>query len=112
MKARLLVGRLDGGALRVYPLLCMDCENDVFEWLDSWEQINTATGAAVNVGMFRCAHCGYTVILDEKTFLMESTDEVSGWVANRKQPGFSRTKRSDPLNGRAEGNEPLASEGQ
>lgn len=104
MNVRLIVGKFSKSGTAVYPLLCMDCENDVFEWLNSQEVIDTTTGKTFTLGTYACAHCGFVTSLDESTFLIEATDDKAGWLSRRHagirsdagkpKPSNKRVKRS------------------
>lgn len=98
MNQRLIVGHHDKQGIHVYPLLCMDCEGDVFEWVNTTVVQDARTQEYFNLGSYRCVHCGFVHNLDERTFLSEATDETHGWYARRHVVGSVHAKRNDPLN--------------
>jgi DNA-directed RNA polymerase subunit RPC12/RpoP len=84
MNVRLLKAAVDEAGAIVYPLLCMDCESEVFEWIDSIPVLNPSMEQIGSLGHYRCVHCGFRTCLEETQFLMEATDEKAAWFAHRR----------------------------
>lgn len=108
MNVRLIVGRKQHGVVHVYPLLCMDCEGDVFEWLNSWLLHEPRTDGVTSESEYRCVHCGFTVRLMDGQHQLEATDDKDGWVARRHVKKNAKTKAKDPSNERVEGGSALS----
>lgn len=98
MNVRLIVSRKEHGVIRVFPLLCMDCEGDVFEWVNSVQVQDVRTEEYFDLGSYACVHCGFVHNLDERTFLAEATDEQHAWLAGRHVRAQKKAKTKDPLN--------------
>lgn len=98
MNVRLIASRIEQGVIHIYPLLCMDCEGDVFEWVNSVTVQDARTDEYFTLGSYRCIHCGFVHNLDERTFLMEATDEDAAWLAGRHVGATVRAGRNHPLN--------------
>lgn len=98
MYVRLIASKKAHGLISVYPLLCMDCEGDVFEWLDSYENIDARTDEWNSFSTYRCVHCRREVRLADNTHLMEATDDKDAWIARRHVTKSAGTKTKDPLN--------------
>lgn len=102
MNVRLIAARIERGVIHVYPLLCMDCEGDVFEWIDSQQVQDARTEEYFLLGTYACAHCGFVHNLDERTFTIEATDDKDGWLARRHVNRSVRAKKKDPSSGSAD----------
>lgn len=98
MNVRLIVGRKSKGTVAVYPLLCMDCEGDVFEWIDSYLLYDARTDGHTHESEYRCVHCGFKVRVYDGDHLLEATDDKDGWMARRHSRGSVRPPKTDPLN--------------
>jgi len=98
MNQRLIVAKKVQGVIHIYPLLCMDCEGDIFEWVNSVQVQDARTEEYFNLGSYRCVHCGFIHNLDERTFTIEATDDTDSWFSFRKPRGRVRAKKNDPFN--------------
>jgi len=98
MNVRLIVSRKEHGMIRVFPLLCMDCEGDVFEWVNSVQVQDARTDEYFDLGSYRCVHCSFVTNLDERTFLAEATDEHDAWIAGRHVRAGQKARANDLLN--------------
>lgn len=96
MNVRLLAGKIEKGVIHIYPLLCMDCEGDVFTWLDSYQGMDARTDEWHSYSAFRCVHCRREVRLADATYQMEATDDRDGWLARRHVHEVGGEKINDP----------------
>lgn len=98
MNVRLIVSRKKQGMIHVYPLLCMDCEGDVFEWVSSFPTYEPRTDGNTSESEYRCVYCGFSVRLYDGDHLVEATDDRDAWCARRHKKPADSDKGKSPLN--------------
>jgi len=98
MNVRLITAKKTQGVIHVYPLLCMDCEGDVFEWVNSYPLYDARTDGVTSESEYRCVHCGFSVRLYDGQHSLEATDDRDGWLARRHKKPASGAKGKSPSN--------------
>lgn len=85
VKVRLIGSVKLNGVLHIFAQCCPDCEGNVWFWTDSHPPTRLDDGTQFPaLEDFVCAHCGFNASFESESFLMEATDEVGAWFANRK----------------------------
>ena len=81
MNVRLIVSRNDVPQATVYKLLCMDCEHDVFYYVDSAQFWQPDLKEPPTLECYECEQCHRRVWLESETHLMEEVTDDWSWSA-------------------------------